>query len=302
MSLNRRADRDLLKNIDNNTKNMGEQTTMGLGLEARTRSGKYPEIIKSARSVYYQTDNITTTERSVGMPSGSSMDIYFRPTGSTGIGIQVSSSNVNDTAGGLGARTIYVEGIKISNGGNTWTEASTFSSPTTLNGQNAVQIGTDTDWYRINKIWVIDTGTGQKNAGDIYVSVLGTTLTAGVPNDSIIDAIIAGYSNSSGGKFSVASGARFEYTKGNFWIDPSKSIRLHETFFQDFNGTGITENMTQYEVGIYPSISHSYDYTGAAPYTALTDICLTCFTTTGTADALCYYVEYVLTDATQVDL
>jgi hypothetical protein len=35
-------------------------------------------------------------------------------------------------------------------------------------------------------------------------------------------------------------------TKGNFWIDPSRNIRLHEVFFQDFSGG---DDLTKYEVG-----------------------------------------------------
>lgn len=275
---------------------------MGLGLEARTRSGLYPELLYSARSVYNQTDNITTTERSLGMPAGSSDNIYHRLTGTTGSGIQISSSSALDTAASTGALTIYVDGIKISNSGNTWTDISTFSTPTTLNGQTAVQIGTDTDWYRINKIWVLTSGTGDTNAGDLYISPLGQSLSSGVPTANTIRAVIAGYGNSSGGCFSVATGIRFEYTKGNFWIDPTKAIRIHEFFYQDFNGSGNTADMTKYEVGLYPSVSASYDYTGAAPYTEKSDICLNVFTTTGSASALTYYAEYILIDASKVNL
>ncbi len=275
---------------------------MGLGLEARTRSGLYPEMAQSARSVFNQTDNITTTERSFGMPTGSSDDVYTLLTGTTGSALQISSSNVNDIAAGSGAITIYIDGIKISNSGNTWTESSTFSTPTTLNGQTAVQIGSDTDWYRINKIWVLTTGSGKKNAGDLYISPLSQALTAGVPDANTLRAVIVGYSNSTGGCFSVASGKRFEYTKGNFWIDESKAIIIHEFFFQDFAGSGNSADMTEYEVGIYPSQSVSYDYTGAAPYTEKTDICLNIFTSTGTANAATYYVEYMMIDASKVSL
>ncbi len=275
---------------------------MGLGLEARTRSGNYAEMAQSARSIFNQSDNITTTERSFGMPTGSGQNIYFRPTGTTGTALQVSSSSASDTGAGTGAQKIYIEGMKISNGGNTWTAFSTFSTPTTLNGQTAVQITTDTDFYRVNKIWVLEVGSGFVNAGEIYISPNGTTLTSGVPDDSIILGMIIGYSNSTGGCFAVASNRRFEYTKGNFWIDESKAIRIHEFFFQDFAGSGNTADMTKYEVGIYPSQSVSYDYTGAAPYTEKTDICLNIFTTTGSADAATYYVEYMLVDASAVNL
>ena len=273
---------------------------MGLGMEMRTRAGLYPEILKSARSVYNQTNNITTTERSFGIPSGAAQNIYTRLTGTTGSGLQISSSSLADNGTtATGALTIYIEGLYIS--GNDWIERGTYSTPTTLNGRTAVQIGTDVDWYRINKIWVLTTGSGSKNAGDLYISPLGQALSLGVPTGNTLQAVIAGYGNSSGGFFSVASNQRFEYCKGNFWMDPAKAIRVHETFFQDFNGSANTADMTEYEVGLYPSETVSFDYTAAAPYTTKTDISLTIKTTTGSADAATYYVEYLLVDATKVN-
>ena len=273
---------------------------MGLGMEMRTRAGLYPEILKSARSIYNQTDNITTTERSFGMPDNSSQDIYTRLTGTTGSGLQISSSSLADNGtSATGALTIYIEGLYIS--GNDWIERSTYSTPTTLNGRTAVQIGSDVDWYRINKIWVLTTGSGNKNAGDLYISPLGQSLSLGVPTGNILQAMIAGYGNSTGGFFSVASNQRFEYCKGNFWMDPTKAIRIHETFFQDFGGSANTADMSEYEVGLYPSETVSFDYTAAAPYTEKTDISLTIRTTNGTADAAVLYVEYLLSNATKVN-
>ena len=267
---------------------------MGLGMELRARPRNYPELASFPRSVQYQTDNLSTTERSIGMPSGSSQDIYDRITGTTGLGLQISSTSASDTGAGTGARTIYIEGIFIS--GNDWFERGTFSSATTLNGTTAVQIGTETDWYRVNRVWVLTTGSNDKNVGDLYVSVNGQPLTAGIPNANMLAAVITGYNVSSGGYFSVASNRRFHYTKGNFWLDPTKSIRMHESFYQDFNGSSDTDDMSLYEVGIYAAVTTSYDYTGAASYTEKTDIQLTAFTTSGTVNAMTYYVEYVLTD------
>ena len=102
---------------------------MGLGLEARTRSGLYPEMAQSARSVYNQSNNITTTPRSIGMPTGSAQNEFSFLTGTTGSALQISSTSALDAAASTGAITIYIEGLKISNSGNTWTESSTFSSP-----------------------------------------------------------------------------------------------------------------------------------------------------------------------------
>ena len=267
---------------------------MGQGMDSRVRSGLYPEMAASGRSVHNQSAVVTTTERIFGNPSGSGQDIYTRLTGTTGVGLQISSTSVNDTAAGTGAQTIYIEGIKISNSGNTWTDFSTFSTPTSLNGQDPVQIGSDTDWYRINKIWVLTSGSGNKNDGDLYISPANTLLTAGVPDENVLQAMNSGYSVSSGGFFSVASNRQFQFIIGNFYVDESKAVIIHECFFQDFNGSGNTADMTQYEVGQYPLGSQSYDYTGAAPYTEKTDIYLGVHTDGGGgANNVCYYVEYV---------
>ena len=277
---------------------------MGLGMELRARPKNYKEIIGVPRSIYYQTNYITgsSVEKSIGMPQNSSQNIYTRISGTSGSAIQVSSTSANDTSAGTGAQSIYIEGLYIDSEGN-WKPRSTFSSPTTLNGQTAVQIGTDTDWYRINKVWVLTAGSSENNEGDLYISTNGQALTAGVPDDNTLQAVIAGYGNSTGGWFSVGTNQRFNYTKGNFYTGALSSIEYHEVFYQDFNGSGNTTDMVKYEVGRYGglSLTTSYDYTGSAPYTEKSDIGVF-VTSTGGADVTApstYYVEYVITDATK---
>jgi len=273
--------------------------TMGLGLEARTRTKNYPEISGIPRSIYYQAQTLNTIERSFGMPDSSSINFFTRL--NTPSGLQISSTNINDNGTGTGARTIYIEGLLYNNG--KWKEANTFSTPTTLNGRNAVQIGTNTDWYRINKIWVITSGSSEYNEGDLYISPLGTTLNLGIPTTNILKAIIRTYSNSTGGFFSIPYGKTFQYARGNFWVAQNKEIRFREFFYQDFNGSGDTTNMTtRYEVGLYPGGAVSYNYDGAAPYTQLTDIGMNAFTIQGNASAATMYVEYCLINNNQVNI
>jgi hypothetical protein len=274
---------------------------MGNGLDSRVRSGLYPEISSSARSVHNQSNYINTTERTFGNPQNSGQNIYTRLTGTTGSALQISSTSASDAVVIGGAITIYIEGLVISNGGNTWTEISTFSSPTTLTGQTASQIGIRTDWYRINKIWVLTAGAIGTNVGDLYISPLGQSTTNGVPDANILQAVIAGYSVSSGGYFSVASDRQFQFTFGNYWLDPAKDIIIHETFYQDFNGSGNTADMVKYEVGNYPSTTGHYSYEGAAPYTELTDIHLGVKTGNGTASNCVYYIEYCMMVASQTN-
>jgi hypothetical protein len=267
----------------------------------RVRSGLYPEISSSARSVHNQSNYINTTERTFGNPQNSGQNIYTRLTGTTGSALQISSTSASDAVAIGGAITIYIEGLVISNGGNTWTEVSTFSSPTTLTGQTASQIGSRTDWYRINKIWVLTAGALGFNVGDLYISPLGQGTSGGVPTGNILQAAIAGFSSSSGGYFSVASDRQFQFTFGNYWLDPAKDIVIHETFFQDFNGSGNTADMVRYEVGTYPSTTGHYSYEGAAPYTSLTDIHLGVKTGNGTAVNCVYYVEHIMMVASETN-
>ena len=90
----------------------------------------------------------------------------YPPSAST---MTVSSSDVNDTSAGTGARTVLISGLDAS-----YNEA---SETITLNGQTAVT--TVNTYIRMNRAIVLTAGSGGINAGNIYV---GTgTVTAGVP-------------------------------------------------------------------------------------------------------------------------
>jgi len=177
-----------------------------LGLLVRSRAIDYPEIIVT-KSVYMQSNNITTTERSIGMPSNSNDNFFIRLTVASQL--QITSTSANDTAAGTGAQTVYIEGlIKVN---NAWLEATeTF----TMNGQTPV-VSTITNWFRVNKMWVNTSGSLEQNAGTIYISPQGATTVGGIPAvGNTICAIIQGYSNSTSGCFSVGSNRLFQYTKG----------------------------------------------------------------------------------------
>lgn len=105
---------------------------------------------------------------------GSSMETIWQqgglysypPSAST---MTVSSSDVNDTSAGTGARTVLISGLDAS-----YNET---SETITLNGQTAVT--TVNTYIRMNRAIVLTAGSGGVNAGIIYV---GTgTVTSGVP-------------------------------------------------------------------------------------------------------------------------
>ena len=81
----------------------------------------------------------------------------------------VSSSNINDTSTGTGARTVLISGLEG--------DYNEISETITLNGQTAVT--TTNLFLRVNRAIILTAGSGGANAGTIYV---GTgTVTTGVP-------------------------------------------------------------------------------------------------------------------------
>jgi hypothetical protein len=81
----------------------------------------------------------------------------------------ISSSSAADTAAGTGARTVTVIGLDTN-----WRQ---ISQTVTLNGQTGVAI--PTSLIRVFRAYVLTAGTGEVNAGDIWIG--SGTITTGVP-------------------------------------------------------------------------------------------------------------------------
>ena len=93
--------------------------------------------------------------------------LYSHP--SSASTMTVSSSSTADTSAGTGARTVEIFGLD--------SDYNEVSETITLNGQTAVT--TTNTYIRMNRAVVRSAGSGEQNAGVIYV---GTgTVTAGVP-------------------------------------------------------------------------------------------------------------------------
>lgn len=127
-----------------------------------------------ALPVLGRKDLVYTTRSSVIPLLGAGEFVYI-PT--LPIQIQVSSTNINDTGGGTGARAINVAGEDSS--GNIITEI------IVLNGQSPVSSAQL--FTAILGFLVVDSGNTSaltpSNAGDIYLSPSGNTTTLGIPND-----------------------------------------------------------------------------------------------------------------------
>lgn len=94
-------------------------------------------------------------------------DIYTYPAAATTM--TVSSSDANDTSAGTGAQTVKVTGLNA-----TYDE---ISETITMNGQTGVT--TSLSYLRVHRMQAVTAGSGETNAGNIY---MGTgAITAGKP-------------------------------------------------------------------------------------------------------------------------
>jgi hypothetical protein len=120
----------------------------------------------------------------------------------------VSSTSANDTAAGTGARTVLIEGVNGTGG--------YASEIVVLNGQTPVS--TVAEYDSIERLVVLTVGSGEKNAGLIYI---GTgTVTAGVPTVpyNVID---TGENLSITGHWTCPVGFTGYVVRGSFSVGPT---------------------------------------------------------------------------------
>lgn len=122
---------------------------------------------------------------------------------SSALQMSVSSSSVNDTSAGTGARTVYISGLDGS-----YNET---SETVTLNGQTAVM--TSNSYLRINEAYVASAGSLNSAAGSIYI---GTgVVTAGVPA-TVYDIIAYDYNRRVTGSYTIPAGYTGYLAQGLF--------------------------------------------------------------------------------------
>lgn len=117
--------------------------------------------------------------------------------------MSVSSANVNDTAAGTGARTIYIGGLDA--------DHNEISEVVTMNGQTAVT--TARSYLHINSAYVLTAGSLNGAAGNIYI---GTgVVTLGVPA-TIYDIIAFDYNARITGSYTIPAGYTGYLSQGLF--------------------------------------------------------------------------------------
>jgi hypothetical protein len=120
--------------------------------------------------VYGRITTTGTTLQNLHILNAGAIDYGIAPF-AVPLAVQISSSSTADTLAGTGARTALVVGLDA----NFNKQVETIN----LNGQNAA-IGTKI-FSRVFSIDVLTCGTSGVNAGNIFCSPTGTSLTSGVP-------------------------------------------------------------------------------------------------------------------------
>lgn len=108
--------------------------------------------------------SVGTNEETIWAESGT---VYVLPTSPQTM--TISCANTNDTSSGTGARTVYVEGLDG--------DYNRVYETASLNGQTAVTLSNT--YLRILRAYVVSAGSGETNAGIIYIGY--GTVTTGKP-------------------------------------------------------------------------------------------------------------------------
>ncbi len=276
---------------------------VGEGMDWKMFPSRYNSLIEQ-RSMYMESKVINfnlANNRTMGIPNAYPLRFNHYPADDTiGIDMRISSSSSADTS-----LVINVRGLD-----KDWNDQTVSIALDGSDGQTPVAVPDigGHQWLRLNKMWV-ESGVGgagadgacTTNAGDIYLSVSTATITLGVPQTNLMNAIVATCNNSTMGTYSVARGRNFHYMRGNVFTDAtqSKELNIQEIGFFNWNeakdGSG---ERNGYQVGTYGvSGNISYGFQAAAGWGEFSDICLRINNDTGTNSCVLYY-EYMLTDAT----
>lgn len=170
---------------------------------------------------------------------------------SSALQMSVSSSSVNDTSAGTGARTVYISGLDGS-----YNET---SETVTLNGQTAVM--TSNSYLRINEAYVASAGSLNSAAGSIYI---GTgVVTAGVPA-TVYDIIAYDYNRRVTGSYTIPAGYTGYLAQGLFSAGQSggSNAVTGRLMTRGLNNIRLTSAIVTLNNG---SADYVFEYPGAIP-------------------------------------
>ena len=247
---------------------------LGAGLEYRTRSNLYPHLNNFA---YWASGTITTTRRTLGMPLGSAINIGSVPADL--VTLQIASTSANDTLAGTGAQKVTVRGL------DRYMEEVTVSD-IEMAGQTPVTISGL--FRRVLRIFVDDTGSTDANEGDLYVSDNADTFIGGIPQNRVYSAAIVGENNDTFGMHTVPANKTQYIIRGNQYNNATAEIPI--LVEERYTAPNFTGSRTDYTSGaLWYSQGQTYNFDGAGPVFATTDITWTATASTGVREAAIYY-------------
>lgn len=192
--------------------------------------------------------------------------------------LQCTSANANDTAAGTGARKILITGLN--------SEYEEITEEVALTGQTAKD--TVAEFLRVNGIVVVEAGSGGVNAGNIWLSVDGATLSSGVPSNDAdkVGIIAAGDNKSAMAWATVPKGCNAQIKRATVSVAPEKSVDI-EFFYRDTT-TGLLLKAGEIELSNTAQESQFY-----RTYPEKTDIVVTGKASLASSGASVYY-SYLL--------
>lgn len=259
---------------------------LGGGLEYRSRLNLYPAHNNFA---FWASGTINTTRRTLGMPLGSVVNLGSFPTET--LTMQIASTSIADVSvTGTGARTITIRGLDLH-------FEEIVISNIELNGQTPVNIG---DFKRINRIFVDETGSTNSNEGDLYISDTTDTFIGGIPQSNVYCAAMIGENSDTWGQHTVAAHRINYLVKGNHYhtATPDIPILIEERYI----GPNFTGGRTNYSSGaLWYTHAGSFNFDGAGPVFATTDITWICSASTGVREGAIYYELMEIDDLQNFD-
>jgi hypothetical protein len=189
--------------------------------------------------------------------------IYTYP--SSASTMTVSSDDANDTSAGTGARTVLISGLD--------TNYLEIQETVTLNGTSGVT--TTNEFLRINGIRVATAGSGETNAGSIFV---GTgTVTAGKPAN-VFSEVYIGDGIAHEGFYTVPANKALHILEIEFGAESGKSIQMRIV-------TRTSAGVQTVEVEFEISNTFSLDTLGILKFEEKTDIQIQVKVSSGSTDA-----------------
>ena len=177
---------------------------------------------------------------------------------STPSALKVSSASTADTSAGTGAQTITIEGLDSN--GDIATE------DITMDGQSAV--ATTTSFSAVFRGYVTSAGSGETNAGIIYVG--DGTGTNGVPATKYL-AIPAGEAQSLTTYYKVPSGKTAFLLTGFASTEDNNADSANVSFQARFNNLSQNVWRTQFKFDLLQSASN-VPFAGSPPFPEITEL------------------------------